>query len=163
MTEPLDVRRTLTLVLRHKFVAVAAATAGLVAGLAWSLLHVPQPVSEAWVSIPSAHGGVQTQVVIASSEPVLDRARRAIRPRPSLATLSDRVDVRPRTPAILTIDARGQTATQAELTANAVARSYVRYVSRAKHLPEGPIQAIVLQPATSATTPRPATRLIGAG
>lgn len=163
MTETLDFRRVLSLVLRHKFLVAAATLIGLVGGAAWSFSHAPLLTSEAWVQIPSAHGGVQTQVVIANSEPVLERARPAIHPPLPLATLQDRVEVRPRTPAILAIDARGLTAQQAIDTANAVARSYIRYVSLPKHLPDGPVQAIPLALASSASAPRPATRLVGSG
>lgn len=50
---------------------------------------------------------------------------------------------------IITITAAGKTAAQAETTANAVAKSYVAYVSAANS-PVGRVQARILQPAASA-------------
>jgi hypothetical protein len=151
--EPLDFKRALQLVRRHKIIVGAAAVLGLLAGAAFAVLRPPMLTGEAWVVIPpgSHGGGVSTQVVIAGSDAVLTGALPDIRPAVSLQTLHDRVEVTRRTATIMAISAEGRTAAQAEGTANAVAQSYVDYVGHPENLPDGPIHARVLQPATTAT------------
>ena len=77
----------------------------------------------------------------------------------SLETLHGRVQVSSLTPDILAIGAQGTTAAQAEDIANAVADSYISYVSS-----PGSPDARVLEPATSATgTPLPKRLLVNGG
>jgi capsular polysaccharide biosynthesis protein len=162
--EPLDLKRALQLVVRHKIIMFVATVLGLVAGAALAVLRPPMLTSEAWVVLPpSVRGGVGTQVVIARSDVVLTGALRKIHPDLSLQALQDKVDVKSRTGTIIVVSAKGRTADQAERTANAVAQSYVDYVGRPGNLPDRPVTARILQPATTATGTKASSRLVAMG
>jgi capsular polysaccharide biosynthesis protein len=156
--EPLDLKKSLQLVRRHKIVVGAFAVLGLLAGAAFPVLRPPMLSSEALVLLPSSARSVATQAVIASSDPVLSSALPRLHPAMTLRTLENRIQVRTRTSIILSISAAGKTATQAEQTANAVADSYVAYV-RSGSIPGGQIQARVLEPAATATGPSLSSRI----
>jgi len=131
-------------------VIIAAATVGLLAGIVITLLTPAVFRSSALVVLPpSAAPYITTQVVIAGSDPVLTEAIHQLGQAPSLRWLQARVQVRSLSPAIISINAQGNTAAQAENTANAVANSYVDYLSSAKN-PGLLMQARVFQPAMSA-------------
>src|SRR6478672_2880242 len=155
--EPLDFKRALQLMRRHKIIVMIAAVLGLVAGAALAVLRPPMLTSQALVVLPpSTHGAVGTQlvgtqVVIAHSDPVLAGALRNIRPAVSLQELRDKVDAQSTTSTLIAISGKDKTATRAESITNAVAQSYVAYVGHAGNLPDGTIQARVLEPATTAT------------
>jgi capsular polysaccharide biosynthesis protein len=167
--EPLDFKRALQLVRRHKIIVLAAAVLGLLGGVAFATLRPPMLTSQTLVVLPPATRvgeGTQlvgTQVVIAHSDPVLTGALRNIHPATSLQALRDTVDVKSPTGTIIAISAKSKTAAQAKNTANAVAQSYVNYVGHAGNLPDGPVQARVLEPATTATGTKPTSRLVGMG
>jgi capsular polysaccharide biosynthesis protein len=153
--ETLDLRRSLQIVRRHRIAVGVAAVLGLLAGAAFTVLNPPMLTSSALVVLPPSNHDVATQVVIASSDPVLSGALRSVTPAISLQTLRSHVHVKNLTSNVISIAAQGKTATQAEGTANAVANSYVASVSTA-HGVAGRVQARLLEPATSATgTPLP--------
>jgi capsular polysaccharide biosynthesis protein len=177
--QALDLRRLTQIVRRHKLVVSIFAALGLLAGVGLVLYRPPMLSSEALVDVvlpPSAQaaaaaqGGsaginptLATQIVIASSIPVLDNALRTIDPSASLQTLQSRIQVTNVVSSdILSIRAAGRTAAQAEGTANAVARSYVAYVN-ARSAQAGQVQARVLQPAITATGPSLNNRLVVTG
>jgi hypothetical protein len=91
-----------------------------------------------------------TQVIVAESDPVLSGALQYITPAVSLYTLKGEIQSNGQTSNILAISAKGPSAAQAETTANAVARSYVNYVT-SPHSLLGQVTANILQPAMSAT------------
>jgi hypothetical protein len=95
-----------------------------------------------------------TEVVIASSDPVLSRAQRSLGSATPLDVLRGQVHVKSVTSYLLSVSAQGTTAAQAQATANAVARSYIGYVGSSSS-PVGRVSANVLQPATSATGTSP--------
>ena len=64
-----------------------------------------------------------------------------------------------RPPDIISVTAKGKNAADAEATANAVANSYIRYVS-SSHSAVGRVQAQLLASASSATGPAPIARTI---
>jgi capsular polysaccharide biosynthesis protein len=163
--EPLDFKRALQLMRRHKIIVLAGAVLGLLAGTAFAVLRPPMLTSQAWVVLPpSTRGGsVGTQVVIAGSDPVLKAALRNVQSGTSLQALRDRVHVKSPTGTIIAISGKGESAAQAKDAANAVAQSYVDYVGHRGNLPDGPIQARVLQPAITATGTKPSSRLVGMG
>jgi hypothetical protein len=155
----LDLRRSMQNVRRHRKVVVYAAALGLVAGAAFTMLNPPMLGSAALVEFPPLPArDIQTQVVIASSDPVLASAMSHIDPAVSLETLHDRVRVTSVTPDTLKIDAQGTTVAQATGTANAVAAGYISYIRM--HSPGIP-DAWLLEPATSATGTPLAIRLLG--
>ncbi|HEU5044837.1 MAG TPA: hypothetical protein VFT75_11970 [Nocardioidaceae bacterium] len=162
--EPLDFKRAVRLLARHKLILLVAAVLGVLAGAAWAVVRPPTLTSQAWVALPTAtHGGVGTQVLIADSDEVLTRALRELHSGQSLQSLRDKVDVQSRTATILVVIAQGKTAAQAEGTANAVARNYVSYVRQPGNFPFGPVQARVWQRATPATGTKPTSLLVGIG
>jgi hypothetical protein len=136
------------------------------------------PASQALivVHVPFAEGGTSqgtsagsgpgsplaTELVVASSDPVLETALRSVHPAMPLQTLRSRVQANSLTNNILSITAQGTTAAQAESAANAVADSYVAYVNSGK-VPGGPVQAGILQPASTAAEGSPSSHLLIAG
>ena len=172
--QALDLRRSVQIVRRHKILVGIAVALGLVAGVGYAVLNPPAVTSAALVVLPQAaaqsiqsaagnpgsagsSGYMQTQAVIASSDPVLSGALPSIRPAISLAELQRVIEVKGVTNSILSISATGSTAAQAEATANAVARSYISYVSSAGN---GRVVAHVLQPAINATRAAPVKRML---
>jgi capsular polysaccharide biosynthesis protein len=147
----LDLRKYARIVWRHKRIVGVAALLGLLVGVAFTLLRPPLLTSRALVVLPPpATKFIGTQVVIAGSTPVLERALPRVDPPVSLTTLRNRVQAGSLTPSVIAISAQGTTAAQAEGTANAVAASYIAYV-RSPGSPVGPVRVQVLQGATSAT------------
>ncbi len=168
--QALDLRRSVQIVRRHKILVGMALALGLVAGGAYAELHPPTLTSTALVLLPqnsaAAASGAQatgigepdpfsdTQVVIAESTPVLSGALSNARPAMSISELRQEVQIGSLTPYILTVSARAKIAANAEATANALAQSYIRFVSSAS-TPGGQVSAQLLQPATSAKGPSP--------
>jgi capsular polysaccharide biosynthesis protein len=153
--QPLDLRRSLQLVRRHKFVVATAALLGMLAGAGYAI-HYPSMVSStAVVVLPPSVRDPATQVVIAGSDPVLSAALPKITPATSLQALDSHVQVRRPTSMIIKITTQGKTAVQAESAANAVASSYIAFASSGKS-PAGRAQPGLLQRAGSASgTPLP--------
>jgi capsular polysaccharide biosynthesis protein len=173
--ETLDLRRSLQLVRRHKIVVGIFAALGLLAGVGLVLHRPPMPSSQALVEVllsPSAQAAAPaqagaasinpalgTQIVIATSNPVLAGVQRTVDPTLSLQTLQSRIQVTSDASSnFLSIRAEGKTAAQAEDTANAVANSYVAYC-RNVGCPQ--VQGtMVLEPATTATGSSLSSRLL---
>jgi capsular polysaccharide biosynthesis protein len=151
--QALDLRRSMQIVRRHKIVVSIAALLGLAGGVALVALSPSTLTSSAEVVLPTtAARYVTTQIVIAGSDPVLTGAIPKLDQPTSLQALQSSVQVRSLSPTIISISAQGKTAVQAEDTANAVANSYVGYLSSAKN-PGLRLQARVFQPAVNATGP----------
>ena len=125
---------------------------GLLAGAGYAVLKPPMLTSSALVALPPSTHNVATQAVIADSDPVLVHALRSIHPAVPLPNLRHRIQAKSVTSNILAVTARGKTAAEAEGVANAVATSYVAYVSNSMSA-AGTMQARVLEPAASATGP----------
>ena len=162
--QPLDLRRSLHILRRHKAIISVVMVLGILAGGAFALLKPPMLTSTALVVLPASAARLSaTQAVIAGSDPVLSAAEGHIASPVSLATLRKRVQAKSLTPNVLSISAQGGTAAQAVETANAVADSYVAYVG-SPGSPDGQVMARVLEPATDATgTPLPVQLLITGG
>ena len=73
--QPLDLRRSMRLLWRRKFVVALFAALGLAAGIGLTLLRPEMLTSSALVVLPQSVHNVATQVVIASSDPVLTGAQ----------------------------------------------------------------------------------------
>jgi capsular polysaccharide biosynthesis protein len=181
--QAMDLRRSVRIMRRHKFLIGAVAVLGLLVGAAYSVLHPPTLTSTALVVLPQAAQNAQngqsgqsgqngqqsgtsgpdsymaTQIVIASSDPVLSGALASLRPAPSLQALHSEVQVTSPTPDILSVSAEGTSAAQAEARANAVSASYVAYITSA-HSGFGHLSAHVLNQATSATGSTPLLRVV---
>src|SRR5580658_3949642 len=139
---------------------------GLLAGAAIAALQPPTLTSTALIILPAPPlspgpvamtGGTDpytaTQEVIATSYPVLTDALPDARPVISLDQLRHDVQAGNPAPYVISITAESKNAADAEATANAVARSYVAYVSSPSS-PVGRASAQLLVPATSATGTR---------
>jgi capsular polysaccharide biosynthesis protein len=152
------------------------AVVSLIAGIVFAVLHPPMLTSAALVVLPQAPQSAQaapsngaadpytaTQEVIADSNPVLSAALPDVRPAMSLAQLRGDIQIRSLAHNVITVSAKGRVAADAEATANAVARSYIGYVSSAGS-PVGHVGAQMLEPAASATgRSLPASLLITGG
>ena len=114
---------------RHKILLGVFVLLGLLVGAGYAALKPPMLTSTALVGLPPSTRDLSTQVVIAGSNPVLAQALRSIHPAVPLPALRDRTQTKSVTPNILSVTAQGKTAAEAEGAANAVADSYVAYVS----------------------------------
>ena len=160
--QPLDLRRSLQIVRRYKAVVGATAAVGLLAGSVFTALHPPLLRSQAQVWLPAVTRDVPTQVLIASSNTVLAGAQRSLDPAPTAKALRDHVQVKSLTANLISITAEAATAEQAENIANAVATSYISYVSSPRS-PGGQVPASLMSQAVSATGTSPAVHLIVIG
>jgi len=161
--QALDLRRSMQIVWRHKYIVGTAAALGLSAGIAYATLHPPMLTSRAVVVLPAYIHDTATQVVIANSTPVLDDARQSMGSGMSLTTLNRLVQAKSLTYNAISISAQGRTATQAEDTANAVAESYVGFLAKGRPSGGKPVPAKVLNRAAGATGTPLSERLLITG
>jgi hypothetical protein len=136
----------------HMAMFGAVVTLGALAGMGLALLNPPMQSSTVLVVV-AASREIQTQALIAGSDPVLIPVSRS---GPlSLGQLIHQGQVQPAGRSVLAITVKAQTAAVAEAAATAVARSYVTLVS-SPGAPGGPVRAAVARPspiATGTTTP----------
>jgi capsular polysaccharide biosynthesis protein len=164
--QALDLRRSVQIARRHRRVFGSIVLLGLLIGGAYAVLKPPMFTSSALVVLPAAAAQdgqaaasgsgassdtyIATQVVIADSDSVLAGALPHLGAPMSLLALQESVQVKSLTGSILTFSAVGRSAARAQAMANAVADSYIAYVSSASS-PVGRVPARILEPATSAT------------
>jgi capsular polysaccharide biosynthesis protein len=162
--QALDFRGSVKAVRRHSKIFFPIVVLGLLIGAGYAVLRPPLLTSTTLVVLPnvanaqvsqstvagSTDNTMATQVVIAGSTPVLAAALPHISPAMSLVALDSRIQVTSLAGSIVSISANGVTAGQAETAANAVAASYIAYVT-APSSPGGRMSARVLEPAASAT------------
>ncbi len=138
------------------------AVLGLAAGAAFAVLRPPMFASKALLILPtSAAKYIGTEVVIASSPPVLTGALPNIHPPVTLNALMTHVQAKGVTSNVVGIIAEARTAAAAENIANAIADSYKSYLG-SRNAPGGQVLAVVL-PATSADRAPLASRLLLTG
>lgn len=153
----LDLTTSARIMWRHKVLAGAVVAAGLVGNTAYQALQPPVYTASALVVVaPSVD--ISTQTVVVTSYPVLADAEKSASLDVPLSVLRERVRAAPAATQMMTIEAQASSAAQAEVTANAVSRGYVAYVTSAGN-PLGKQPAEVLQPATTATVKPLVTRL----
>jgi capsular polysaccharide biosynthesis protein len=161
--QPLDLKRSSQILRRHWVTFGLIVMLGLLAGAVFAVLNPPMYAADALVALPASTQSGTAQAVIASSNPVLGKVARSVDPAMSLQALSRRVQVTIPFTDALSISAQGETAAQAVDTANAVADSYITYVSAA-NIPGGQVPVGVLRRAVSAThTPLLIHLLVNAG
>jgi capsular polysaccharide biosynthesis protein len=149
--QALDLRRSAQIVWRHKALVGVVTTLGLLAGAAYTVLNPSAYLSSALVALsPSVN--IDSQTAIVTSGPVLSLALPSVEPGMSLGTLHSRVHASRAALSLMSVSADGSSPAQAIQTANALARSYVAYVSSADN-PVGQLPAQLFQPATTATGP----------
>ncbi|HEX6522237.1 MAG TPA: Wzz/FepE/Etk N-terminal domain-containing protein [Streptosporangiaceae bacterium] len=160
--QTLDLQRSVQNVRRRKILVGVLTLLGLAGGAAYAGLRPAMLTSTAQVLIPVATvqsantngvpdptGFMNTQAVVATSDPVLSAAQRDIDPPVSLQTLRETVKATVQVQGILAISATSRTAGQAENNANAVSQAYVGYVKSAGN--PAHTSASVLNQATNAT------------
>jgi len=157
--EPLDLRRSLQILRRRLITVGIAAALGSLAGAAYTELNLPMHAATALVVLPASTANTGAQVLIADSNLVLAEALRGIEPAMSVPALRSRIQVTSLTTNLISITAQAGTVTQAEKMANALAESYVAYVSSA-NAASGSVPAQVAQDATNATATRLLVRLL---
>jgi capsular polysaccharide biosynthesis protein len=150
--QPLDLRKSISIVSRFKVVVGIVAAIGLLAGVAYAAFHPPQPSSTAVVSFPSSVQSTATQVVIANSYPVLSAAAAEIGPTVSVDQLRNEVQAKSLTNYLISITATNKSADESATIANAVAKSYIAYAGN-KKTPVQHVVAELFQPAVTADTP----------
>ncbi|MGW6198383.1 Wzz/FepE/Etk N-terminal domain-containing protein [Kribbella sp. NPDC055110] len=144
-TQELDVRKAFRAILRHRRIVGAAAAIGLLGGIgagllipplytASSLVLLPPPPAAEGQAAPSAQN-IDTQVFIASSEPVLKSAGQNVNPVLSVEEVKKRVKVGSATEDVIQIKSQGTTQQQATSLANAVADVYLVFVTTEQKLP----------------------------
>jgi capsular polysaccharide biosynthesis protein len=126
------------------------AALGLLLGVGYAVLTPPMLTSNALVVLPVSNRDIATQVVVAQSDPVLSAARQAANLTMPLDTLRGRLHVKSLTGNVISVSAQGSTAAQAEGLTNAVAGSFITYVTTGNSA-VGKIQARLLAPAASAS------------
>ena len=168
-----DLCRSFHVIRRYGTLVGIAAAVSLLAGIATAAVSPATVTSTALVVLPQAGQDAAaagepapftaTQEEIAGSNPVLASALPDVRPAMSLSGLRHDIQIGSPAPDVISVSARGDTAGDAEATASAVARSYLRYVGSARS-PAGRGPAHLLEPAASVTgTARLLLLLAGAG
>jgi capsular polysaccharide biosynthesis protein len=145
----MDLRRLVQAMRRYRIIVVAVAVLGLAVGVGYTFVKPPTLTSQALVWLPTTKN-VQTSVLIADSTSVLEGAALTLQPHVPLATMRKQVKVGNLTANILSISASGSTADGAEDMANAVATSYLTYISQ-PNSPGGRMFGKMAQSATTAT------------
>jgi hypothetical protein len=130
-----DLRWTMATLRRRSRVLAAAALLGLAAGVTYVMATPPPLTSTTLVLLPtpalaeSSSSDIDTQVRIALSATILSQAGQAVAPPLSRNLVEKMVKVSAPTNQIVQIDATSTNATEAETLSQAVADSYVGYVS----------------------------------
>jgi capsular polysaccharide biosynthesis protein len=161
MGNRLDLRESLEIARRHLAVVWIAAALGILGGATYAALSTAAHESTALVVLPSTMSATAAEVVVASSNPVLQGSLSKLHPAVSVQTLRSRVSVASLTTDAISITAQGGNDAEAEATANAVANSYVEYIDSGSAVDRIPAQVLVA--ASSATAPRPLLRVLAAG
>ena len=134
MSAPVDVRARLGALRRRTGVLVAAALVGLAGGAAWAVASPTPMSSTALVLLPtpalaeSASSDVATQVRIALSADVLERAGQALRPALPARSVEKLVKVDASTNQLLEISVTSTNPARAQQLTQAAAEAEVTYV-----------------------------------
>ncbi len=161
--QDLDMRSSMKAVRRHGRLFAALVVLGVLVGAAFAVLRPATLTSTALVVLQQTNSAqnntsssadqlsseIGTQVVIASSYPVLTGALPHVSPARSEQELAQQVSVSSVAGSIISVSASGKTAADAQTTANAVASSYVTYVSSGSS-PVKQMSAKVLESASPA-------------
>jgi capsular polysaccharide biosynthesis protein len=166
----LDLRRSMQIVRRRRILLGILVALGILGGVAYTVVKPAMFTSAALIALTPAVSTAQpattgtdpftaTQEVVVGSSQVLLGALPDVRPAMSPTELGGDIQVTSPATDIISVSAKGKNAADAEATANAVADSYVAYVS-SSHSAVGRVQAQVLESAANATRPKPVERMI---
>jgi hypothetical protein len=143
---------------RYAILISVAVLAGLIAGPATAAFSPGTVTSTALVALQASGGCHRSTAAIEDSSPLASAGVSL-----SMFGLVSHVQVQVQsvTPSLVSVSATAGTAAQAEAAANAAANNYIAVADPASS-PAGPVTALLLQPATSATgTAGPAQLLDG--
>jgi capsular polysaccharide biosynthesis protein len=149
MSQPLDLRTSISIIRRLKAVVGLVSVVGLLAGIGYAALHPPESSSTAVVSFPASVQSTATEVVIADSDPVLSAAAAKLGPPFTVDQLRSQVQAKSLTNFLISITATNKNGADAEVIANAVAKSYIAYVGD-KRTPVQHVVVELFQPAIGA-------------
>jgi capsular polysaccharide biosynthesis protein len=130
-----DLRSTTAVLRRRGRVLAATAVVGLALGTTYVLVQPPVLTSTTTVLLPpptrveSINADVATQVRIALSGSVLGKASDTVKPAIPVRSVEKMVEVSAPTSQILEIEASSTQASQAQMLSQAVADSYVAYIT----------------------------------
>ena len=130
-----DLRSSVATLRRRGRVLATAALVGLLAGVIYVIVEPPPLTSTTLVLLPtpalaeSSSSDVETQVRIALSATILERAGQAVVPTRPARSVEKMVEVSAATNQMLEIKATSTKAAEAQTLSQAVADSYVGYVS----------------------------------
>jgi capsular polysaccharide biosynthesis protein len=171
--QALDLRTSMHLVRRRKYLVALVMLVAIAGSGAYAKLHPPMLTSTALVVLPqsaaqsaaanNANGSpdpfTATQEVVAGSNDVLAGAVPNIRPVMSIDALRREIQIGSLTPYVISITAKSKVAADAESAANAVAKSYIRYIG-SPNSPVGHVNAQLLESPTSAAGPTAMKQLV---
>lgn len=141
--QPLTLRFALRAVSRHRLLLGAVALVGALLGIVYGVERPPLPSATALVLLPSTSSVTQTtsgtatsglnatQIIIATSTPVLSAAGRAVSPPMGPQALKRDVTVTSVSQDVLQVVVHAPKAGDAVRLANAIASSYVYFVTKA--------------------------------
>jgi capsular polysaccharide biosynthesis protein len=132
--QPLDLRSSLTGLWRRRFFVGALGVIGLCGGVAYAKLEPPLQAANALVIVQSGTTGggapdmdLPTEILIATSDPVLSAAGQAVSPPLTAAQLRSRLAVTALSADIIQVEAKAPNVAQAIVLANAVSSDYMKY------------------------------------
>lgn len=160
--QALDLRLVIQILRRRWAVLCIALAIGAIIGAAYTVINPPMLTSSALVALPPATKDIQSQALVAQSANVLAPARRVTAPSAAPQTFAGYVEVKAASGNVLAITGVGRTAAKAEDIANAVAASYIAYVTSGRSA-VGAIPARLLESATFATGTSLTSRAITTG
>src|ERR1700733_10719180 len=99
----MDLRRFGRIVRRHRRLVGTVAVLGLVLGAAFAVLRPPMLTSKVVVVYPDSAASIVTQVIVATSDPVLSGALPDIKPSVSLSSLHTMVQAKSLTSYLISI------------------------------------------------------------
>jgi capsular polysaccharide biosynthesis protein len=160
--QPLDLRKSISIIGRFKALVGIVSAAGLLAGVAYAVFNPPEPSATAVLSFPASVQSTATEVVIADSYPVLAAAATKLGPSVAVGQLQSEVQAKSLTNYLISITATNKSGAEAEAIANAVAASYVAYVGD-KRTPVQHVVVELFQPAVGASASPPLESILIAG
>ena len=147
----MDFRRFWQAVRRFKYIVILCVIIGVGGGIAYTVVSPPLFTGTALVVLPTgAKFNIQTEVLVASSDPVLLEAAETVSPPMSLQLLRQRVQVGDLTADVVSISGKATTASRAEELANSVANSYLAYIKAPSSL-GGVLPGRIMEAATTAS------------
>jgi capsular polysaccharide biosynthesis protein len=161
--QPLDLKLFFRLVWRRRLIVAALAIVGLGCGIAYPVLQPPMPRAGALVILPASSttatnasgapaSDTATQIIIATSTPVLALAGSGVRPPISARALKHDVTVSALSDDVLQVEVSAPRATEAVQLANAVSTDYIAYLNKTGSATDSSVLTGFQQEANALTT-----------